>query len=193
MIYTVTSFNDDDGQKNAHQTPNGIRQGGGADLRHIRTTFFSVNFDGPVRALGQVLGMNDEIEATGIVGRLLRFFMVMRMLICGNGSIYNAVIQMTEESTEQKSQPPTILTSSWDSQRKHILERLETKLDKFEEKTATELKEIRQSIAKTDVNLAEIKEGQKWVKWLLVAIVVPTWMAIFGALLGGALKLWGAI
>ena len=100
---------------------------------------------------------------------------------------------MTEESTEQKSQPPTILTSSWDSQRTHILERLETKLDKFEEKTASELKEIRQSIAKTDVNLAEIKEGQKWVKWLLVTIVVPTWMAIFGALLGGALKLWGAI
>lgn len=33
-----------------------------------------MNFDGPVRALGQVLGMNDEIEATGIVGRLPALF-----------------------------------------------------------------------------------------------------------------------
>ena len=74
MIYTVTSFNDDDGQK--MQTKLLMA----SDKEEVQIydiyapRFFLVNFDGPVRALGQVLGMNDEIEATGIVGRLPALF-----------------------------------------------------------------------------------------------------------------------
>lgn len=91
---------------------------------------------------------------------------------------------MAHERDEPQSQSPVMATPSWDSARTHVLERIEAKLDRHVERTEAEFREIGEVIGDLKVAIAETREGQRWIKWLLIAIVVPTWLAVFGKLLG---------
>ena len=91
---------------------------------------------------------------------------------------------MKHEDNERKSPPQLMTAPSWDSARTHVLERIEVKLDRHVERTESEFRNTGEIIGDLKVALAETREGQKWIKWLLIAIVVPTWLAVFGKLLG---------
>lgn len=93
------------------------------------------------------------------------------------------VIPMTEPVAEAKTQTPDRDVPAWNSERTHILDRLEVKLDRHCEHTERELKEVRQTINSVNVSVAETKEGQRWMKWLLTAVIIPTWLGVAAAIL----------
>ncbi len=92
-------------------------------------------------------------------------------------------IPMTEPVVEVKSQTPERDVPAWNSERTHILDRLEIKLDRHCEYTERELKEVRQTINSVNVSVAETREGQRWMKWLLTAVIIPTWLGVVAAIL----------
>ena len=90
---------------------------------------------------------------------------------------------MTDVRQTQSVPPPDSPVPAWDSQKTNIMDRLEQKLDRQSEKITTEFKDVRNEISSLKSDLSATKEGQKWVKGLLWAIVIPTWIGVVSAIL----------
>lgn len=70
MIYAVTSFDDVHGREMQTKLLMAVGEDHTKIYDSYAPRFFLVNFDGPVRALGEMLGLDDEQKATGVVARL---------------------------------------------------------------------------------------------------------------------------
>ena len=90
---------------------------------------------------------------------------------------------MTDTKQTHSVPPPDSPVPAWDSQKTHVLDRIEQKLDRQSEKITTEFKDVRSEISSLQIDLSATKEGKKWVKGLLWAIVIPTWIGVVSAIL----------
>ena len=70
MIYAVTPFDDENGQKMLARLLVAKDDHALEIYDGYSPRFLLVKFDGTVRALGGILGMNEEHDATGFIGRI---------------------------------------------------------------------------------------------------------------------------
>jgi len=70
MIYTVTSLDDAHGREMQAKLLMAVGEDSTKIYDSYAPRFFLVDFDGPVRALGEMLGMDDEQQLNGFVARL---------------------------------------------------------------------------------------------------------------------------